>query len=61
MAEPNDDFTAFAKAALGTDDPDRIAALKEAIKACEAGEYDEEKEAPAGESDMLSAMMGGGG
>lgn len=40
---PND-FEAFAKTALGTDDPERIAALKEAVMACmgaeETGEYE---------------------
>jgi hypothetical protein len=41
---PND-FEAFAKTALGTDDPERLAAFKEAIKAC----YEEEENAPASE------------
>jgi len=59
---PND-FEAFAKTALGTDDPERIAALKEAVKAC----YEEEEEETAPESeeadegDMAGAMKSGKG
>lgn len=53
------DFEAFAKVALGTDDPERIAALKEAIMACmgdeEAGEYDE----PTEGGDVAATLFGG--
>lgn len=62
MAEVTEDFAAFARAALGTSDPDRIAALKEAIVACveerEAGGYEEPE--GGGEGDMLTALVGGG-
>ena len=63
---PND-FEAFAKTALGTDDPERISAFKEAVMACmeteEEGGYEEE----SGESEhsgkqspgMLSMLFGG--
>lgn len=53
---PND-FEAFAKTALGTDDPERIAAFKEACKAC----YEDEENAPASEEtdEGESAGMGG--
>lgn len=58
---PND-FEAFAKTALGTDDPERIAAFKEACKAC----YDEsdggDDEAAEGDSgDMAGDMAKGKG
>lgn len=55
------DFDALAKVALGTDDPERIAALKEAIKACvaddESGEYDSDVAEGGGE--VLSTLFGG--
>jgi len=60
---PND-FEAFAKTALQTDDPERISAFKEAIKAC----YEEEENAPASEEtdegeggDMAGQMAKGKG
>lgn len=60
-----DDFEAFAKTALGTDDPERISALKEAIKACSGaeddGEYDEEEEEPKSSPAMGKEMMSGKG
>jgi hypothetical protein len=59
-----DDFEAFAKTALGTDDPERLRAFKEAIKIC----YENEEEAPASEEtdegeggDMAGAMSKGKG
>lgn len=58
---PND-FEAFAKAALGTDDPERISALKEAVMACMGAEEEGEYEEPAkggGMGDM--ALLFGGG
>lgn len=64
---PND-FEAFAKTALGTDDPARLAAFKEAVMACmgaeEAGEYDEEggdmaAEMSAGAGPSMKAVFGG--
>lgn len=64
---PND-FEAFAKTALGTSDPERIAALKEAIMACmgddEVGEYDEESaegsdDMAKGKGKSLSMLFGG--
>lgn len=51
---PND-FEAFAKTALGTDDPERIAALKEAVKAC----YEDEENAPASEETDEGESGGG--
>lgn len=60
-AAPAGDFETFAKVALGTDDPERLAAFKEAVMACmgaeEEGEYDEEM--AAGEGADLAALMGG--
>lgn len=51
MAEVTPEFSKFAAEALGTDDPAKIAALKEAIVACVeehmAGGYEDEEEAPA--------------
>ena len=62
------DFEAFAKTALGTDDPARIAAFKEAVMACmgaeEEGEYDEEEagelggEMASGKGSGLAALFG---
>lgn len=56
------DFEAFAKTALGTDDPERIAALKQAVMACmdseEAGEYDDDM--ASGKGDGLALIFGGG-
>lgn len=65
MAELNPEFVAMATAALGTDDPERIAALKEAIVLCvdehTAGGYEEEAaeggKAAGGE---LATLFGGG-
>ena len=46
---PND-FEAFAKTALGTDDPERLAAFKEAVMACyDSGEETEEMAPESGE------------
>lgn len=60
------DFEAFAKTALGTDDPERIAAFKEAIMACmgseEQGEYDDEGaegEMASGSGSMMATLFGG--
>lgn len=58
MAEVTPEFSKFAAKALGTDDPAKIAALKEAIVACleehEGGGYEKEKAAPAeGGASML--------
>jgi hypothetical protein len=57
------DFEAFAKTALGTSDPERIAAFKEAIMACssaeEDGEYSDEE--PASSPGMGKEMMSGKG
>lgn len=59
-----DDFTAMATAALGTDDPERIAALKEAIMSCmgaeEEGEYEEEPAAEGAGGGDLAMIFGGG-
>lgn len=56
------DFEAFAKTALGTDDPERLAAFKEAVMACmsaeEEGEYEEG--AATGEGDAAAMLFGGG-
>lgn len=61
MADVSPEFTEYATKALGTDDPERIAALKEAIVVCvaeqEAGGYEEEEEAPA--EGGLSSLFGG--
>lgn len=56
------EFTKFAEMALGTSDPARIDALKEAVMACmdtdEEGGY--EDEAPAGgESSDMALIFGG--
>jgi hypothetical protein len=49
------DFEALAAAALGTDDPERIRALKEAVMACMDGDYgDEEEAAPESGGDMAA-------
>lgn len=63
------DFEQFAKAALGTDDPARLAAFKEAIMSCmgaeEAGEYEDDSgmgmgaEMAAGAGPSMKAMFGG--
>jgi hypothetical protein len=63
---PND-FEAFAKTALGTSDPERIAAFKEAVMACmekeEAGGYDEEADEgddmAKGKGKSMSLLFGG--
>jgi len=65
------DFEEFAKTALGTDDPERLAAFREAVMACmgseEEGEYDEEepksspgmgKEMASGKGSGLAALFG---
>ncbi len=56
------DFEAFAKTALGTDDPERIAAFKEAVMACmgaeEDGEYDVGAEMAEGSGDAMSQLFG---
>ncbi len=61
MAGESGEFEAFATQALGTDDPERIAALKEAIMACmdtgKSGGYD--KEMAEGEGDGMSMLFGG--
>jgi len=60
------DFEAFAKTALGTDDPERIAAFREAVMACtgaeETGEYDEEAggDMASGTGSTLATLFGGG-
>ena len=55
------EFQKFAEMALGTSDPARIDALKEAVMACmdtdEEGGY--EDEAPAGESSDMALIFGG--
>ncbi len=62
MPEKTGDFEAFAKVALGTDDPERLAAFKEAVMACQgadaAGEFDEGL--AEGEGEGLGALFGGG-
>ena len=56
-----EDFDALAKAALGTDDPERIAALKEAIMACMGAEEEGEYEEPAaGAGGDMGLLFGGG-
>ncbi len=58
------DFEAFAKTALGTDDPERLAAFKEAVMACmgaeESGEYEAEdgEDMSAGTGSTLSKLFG---
>jgi len=62
---PND-FEAFAKTALGTSDPERIAAFKEAVMACmeteEEGGYEEESaegdEMAKGKGSSLAKLFG---
>jgi len=63
---PND-FEAFAKTALGTSDPERIAAFKEAVMACmeteEEGGYEEEEgegheDMAKGKGPSLSKLFG---
>ncbi len=58
------DFEAFAKTALGTDDPERIAAFKEAVMACmgaeEEGEYDEEAPSSPGMGGEMASGKGKG-
>ena len=49
-----DDFALFAGSALGTDDPDRIAAFKEAIMACMGTNYGEDE----GEDMGLGLLLG---
>lgn len=58
------DFDTFAAQALGTDDPAKISALKEAIMACmgaeEEGEYEADTEGMSGgEGADLSLLFGG--
>jgi hypothetical protein len=66
MAEVTPEFAAMAKVALGTDDPERIAALKEAIVICveerEAGGYEEEESEGMGGGGMgeMATLFGGG-
>jgi hypothetical protein len=61
MAEVTPEFSKFAMTALGTDDAERIQALKEAIVVCVeehmAGGYEDEEEAPA--EGGLSSLFGG--
>jgi hypothetical protein len=63
MAELNPEFVAMATAALGTDDPERIQALKEAIVICvdehNAGGY-EASEGEGGGTGEMSLLFGGG-
>jgi hypothetical protein len=60
-AEPMGEFETFAAEALGTDDPVKLSALKEAIMACmgteKTGGYD--KGMAAGEGEGLSLLFGG--
>ena len=61
------DFETFAKAALGTDDPARLAAFKEAVMACmgaeEEGEYEESPDMgadmAAGAGPTMKTLFGG--
>ena len=59
--EGGGEFETFAAQALGTDDPEKISALKEAIMACmgteKDGGYDEEM--AEGEGAGLSMLFGG--
>lgn len=61
MAEEMGEFETFASEALGTDDPAKLAALKEAIMACmsteKMGGYD--KGMAEGEGEGLSLLFGG--
>lgn len=52
------DFEAFAKTALGTDDPERLSAFKEAIMACMSSEESGEYEAPAAGADDMAGGKG---
>ena len=58
------DFEKYAATALGTDDPDQISALKEAIMACmgdeEKGEYDGGDGEKPEKSSGLALLFGGG-
>jgi hypothetical protein len=60
-AEPAGEFETFASQALGTDDPAKLSALKEAIMACmgteKSGGYD--KGMAEGEGEGLSLLFGG--
>ena len=64
MAEVSPEFSKFAAEALGTDDPAKIAALKEAIVACvaeqEAGEYEDEEEGMPMKKGGMGMLFGGG-
>ncbi len=59
--EPLGEFETFAAEALGTDDPAKLSALKEAIMACmgteKSGGYD--KGMAEGEGEGLSLLFGG--
>jgi hypothetical protein len=60
------DFEAMARVALGTDDPERLAAFKEAVMACmsseESGEYEGMgEEMASGTGASMKALFGGGG
>jgi hypothetical protein len=61
MAEEKGEFETFASEALGTDDPAKLSALKEAIMACmgtvKSGGYD--KGMAEGEGEGLSLLFGG--
>ena len=61
MAEEKGEFETFASQALGTDDPAKLSALKEAIMACmgteKSGGYD--KGMAEGEGEGLSLLFGG--
>lgn len=64
MGEGGGDFEALAAAALGTDDPERIRAFKEAVMACMDTDYDDEEapesggEMAAGKGATLSKLFG---
>ncbi len=61
LAEEKGEFETFAAEALGTDDPAKLSALKEAIMACmgteKSGGYD--KGMAEGEGEGLSLLFGG--
>ena len=61
MAEEPGEFERFAAEALGSDDPAKLSALKEAIMACmgteKSGGYD--KGMAEGEGEGLSLLFGG--
>ena len=63
MAELNPEFVAMATAALGTDDQERISALKEAIVICfeehERGGYEEKAKAKPAGGDEVATLFGG--